>query len=66
MGEAILLLDDGRSFKRKQLGAEGVTVGKVCFNRNDWISEDSNGPILLLADRDYDSTAHWKLRCKPE
>ncbi|SVC28259.1 uncharacterized protein METZ01_LOCUS281113, partial [marine metagenome] len=32
MGKAILLLEDGRCFTGKPLGAEGETVGEVCFN----------------------------------
>ena len=32
MGKAILLLDDGRYFIGKPLGAEGETIGEVCFN----------------------------------
>ncbi|HCN24381.1 MAG TPA: carbamoyl phosphate synthase small subunit, partial [Candidatus Marinimicrobia bacterium] len=30
--KAILLLEDGRIFIGKSFGAEGETVGEVCFN----------------------------------
>ena len=32
MEKAILLLEDGRFFTGKSFGAEGETVGEVCFN----------------------------------
>ena len=32
MEQAILLLEDGRHFTGKSFGAEGDTIGEVCFN----------------------------------
>jgi carbamoyl-phosphate synthase small subunit len=32
MKEALIALEDGRTFRGESFGAEGTTVGEICFN----------------------------------
>ncbi len=60
---ALLVLEDGATFRGTAYGAEGETFGEAVFNTgDDRLPGDADRPVLLPPDRHDDRAAHRQYR----